>query len=63
MEIKNGGAISIMKGDKVKEIRAAGTGDCNIELWINESLSYLTLIEAVKLRNELNNAIRDSAGL
>ena len=63
MEIKDGGATQNIRDDKINTIIAKGTGDCSIELWINGSLSYLTIIEAIKLRDELNNAIRDSAGL
>lgn len=62
MKIKEGGQTETLQS-KIAEIRYAATGGNCIEMWIsdkegNESLSYLSIDEAVTLAKELKAAIR-----
>lgn len=65
MDIKQGGQTdSIKKDDKIKSIRVQGEPSMLIQLWVNDSsMSYLHINEAIELRDELNMAIRQAAGL
>jgi len=67
MKIKEGGAVSCLrteKGKRIEEVSVYFETGPSIQLWINqESLSYLDIKEAIWLRDELNKAIRDAAGL
>jgi len=66
MKIKQGGAVSCLKDDKGQRIEdvSVSSDDRIVQLWINqESLSYLDIKEAIELRDELNKAIREAAGL
>lgn len=66
MEIKAGGAIENLtrsKKAKIEEIKVVNE-NLAIHLWINDDvLSYLDITEAIDLRNELNRAIKKSAGV
>ena len=62
MKIKEGGQTESLQS-KIAEIHCAATGGNCIEMWIsdekgNESLSYLSIDEAVALAEELKAAIR-----
>jgi len=66
MKIKQGGAVSCLKADTGQRIEdmSVSSDDRVVQLWINqESLSYLDIKEAIELRDELNKAIREAAGL
>jgi hypothetical protein len=57
MQIERGGQIESLKNDK-KLLIIDVMFDKDIQLWLNESsLSYLSIEEAIKLRNDLNNAL------
>ena len=61
MNIEQGGTVERLKG-KVESINVSH--ESGIMLWINgDSLSYVSLTEAIALRDELNEAIRKAAGL
>ncbi len=66
MRIKAGGAIeNLTKTEKTKieEIKVCND-NLAIHLWINEdTLSYLDIVEALCLRDELNDAIKSAAGV
>ena len=62
MKIKEGGQTEKLQS-KIVEIQCSATGGKYIELWIcdekgNESLSYLSIDEAVTLAEELKAAIK-----
>ena len=62
MKIKNGGKTENLQS-KITEIECSATGGKFIEMWIcdekgNESLSYLSIDEAVTLAEDLKAAIR-----
>ena len=62
MKIKEGGRTESLQS-KIAEIQCAATGGKFIEMWIydekgNESLSYLSIDEAVTLAEELKAAIK-----
>ena len=63
--ISNGGQLeSLARTVKLEEIRFKHEGGTIINLWLNRtSLSYLTLSEAIAIRNKLNEAIRSAAGV
>ena len=67
MELSRGGKTeSLTSQPKITEIVVGceQRGSANIELWINgDSLSYLSIKEAMKLRDELNEAIKTSTGI
>jgi hypothetical protein len=57
MNIERGGQIESLKNDK-KLLSIDVMFDKDIQLWLNESsLSYLSIDEAIKLRNDLNDAL------
>lgn len=62
--IESGGQLeSIQKDKKIKSIAfgVEGNRSRTINMWVNEnSLSYLTLVEALNLRDELELAIQKS---
>ena len=60
MRIKDGGSVSKIKLPIITEIKITAINGYLFELWINESLSYMTLEEALKLRDELQNQIHKS---
>lgn len=60
--IKDGGQLLALK-DKLKTINVC-CDKGSIQLWLiddkfSESLTFLTIEEALKIRNELNKAIKD----
>lgn len=62
MKIKEGGKTENLQS-KIAEISCAATGGKYIEMWIydnkgNESLTYLSIDEAVTLAEELKATIR-----
>jgi hypothetical protein len=65
-EIKSGGQLGSLKNEpKVTSINVyCEDNSSSISLNINNSsLSYLTIEEAVLLRNELNNALKIAIGV
>jgi len=57
MNIERGGQLESLKNDK-KLLSIDVMFDKDIQLWLNESsLSYLSIDEAIKLRNDLNNVL------
>lgn len=60
MKIKDGGSTQNIIGNKIEEIRPVCENKRNVALWINDSLSYLTIEEALDLRDELNKAIKEA---
>lgn len=63
--ISNGGQLESLKTyDKVRDIVFVCEEAPTIHMWINDSsLSYLTVEEAVCLRNKLNEAIKVAVGV
>jgi len=63
-EIKSGGQLGSLKNDpKVKSIRVSAE-EGSILLFINDSsLSYLTIEEAIALRNEINETLKNVIGV
>lgn len=63
-EIKSGGQLGSLKNDpKVKSIRV-NAEENSILLFINDSsLSYLTIDEAIALRNEINETLKKVIGV
>lgn len=64
-EIKSGGQLGSLKHDpKVVSINVYCENERTIALNINKSsLSYLTIEEAIALRNEINNALKELIGI
>jgi hypothetical protein len=66
MKIKDGAATSNIRGKKIEEIKFLYEGD-KIQLWVNDSLTYLTIQEAFELKEnlkqELINASKNSIRL
>lgn len=62
MTIKNGGQVDSLKGKVEKiSVRKSDSTAYVFDLWINDSsLSYLTLEETLKLRDEINREIKQS---
>ena len=51
-----------MGKDRIEEVRVS-CDEGSIQLWLNDrSLSYLTINEALELRDELNQAIKKATG-
>lgn len=63
-KINDGGQLeSISRDLQLRSVNIKCEGSC-IQLWLNEnSLSYLTIEEAIGLRNELNDALRELIGV
>ena len=63
-KIKDGGQIGTLKNEpKVTEIKVGCDGQ-DISLYINDSsLTYLSIEEAMALRNELNDALKKAVGV
>ena len=64
MKLQNGGKTSNLSNKAtVEEIKVYSENPLRVSLWINgESLSYLSVEEAVALRNEINEAIKTATG-
>ncbi len=61
MKIKDGGAIQNMTGNKIEIISIVAMSDIKsrtFELWINDSLSFITLDELLNLRDEINDELK-----
>lgn len=69
MKIKEGGSLeNFTKTNKMRIEKIVVVNNINneeaIHLWINDDvLSFLDIVEAIKLRNELNTAIKRAAGI
>ena len=66
MKVKDGGAITNLIKDNKSKIETISVNNDNmvIHLWINNDvLSYLNISEAIELRDELNRAIKQAAGV
>lgn len=65
MKVKQGGAISnlaLSDSKNLDDVRVVF--DIGIQLWLNDSiLSYIDIGEAIELRDELNEAIKEAAGI
>jgi len=59
MKIKDGGSTQNIKGKKIEEIKINWTQSENyiFEVWVNDSLSYLTINELLALKTEIQNAL------
>ena len=63
MYIQDGGKTKNI-GDKIERISVYHDNGRKIQLWINtNSLSYLTIDEALELRDELNKSIKKVCNL
>jgi len=70
MILKEGGVLANLiraaendEKQRLESIRVS-PGDGHLELWLNDDmLSYLTLLEAIELRDELNQGIKKVAGI
>lgn len=63
-ELKNGGQLGSLKQEKIITSIRVGVEDKNIHLWINESsLSYLSIQEAIELRDEINKSLKKAIGV
>jgi len=60
MKIKDGGSTQNITGIKVEEIKIVASNNYTFNLWINDSLSYLTLEEALQLKDEIVSEIKKS---
>jgi len=60
MKIKEGGSTQNIRGKKIEEIKVNWTQSENyiFELWVNDSLSYLTVSELLTLKTEIQNALQ-----
>jgi len=62
MYLVSGGQTEDMGKDRIEEVRVS-CDEGSIQLWLNDrSLSYLTINEALELRDELNQAIKKATG-
>ncbi len=65
MKITDGGATSNVRRETIEEIRVTlneGSSP-SLYLWINDSLSYMSIAEAVALRDEINAALKETLKL
>lgn len=60
MKIKDGGVTENTIGKKIEEIKFYQRDSYKFELWINNSVSYLDINEALQLRDEISKAIRQA---
>jgi hypothetical protein len=60
MEIKDGGAVENIRDKKIHTIKIIAIDNHSFELWVNDSLSYLTINEALQLKDELQTALINS---
>ncbi len=58
MIIKDGGQLEHFSVKKLNKVRISKGSRRSIELWLNEdSVSYLTVEEALDLKDEINSAL------
>ncbi len=59
MKIKDGGSTENIRGKKIEEIKIswAESENYTFEMWINDSLSYLTMTELLTLKKEVQDAL------
>ena len=59
MKIKEGGSTQNISSKKITEIKINWTQSENyiFEVWVNDSLSYLTINELLELKTEIQNAL------
>lgn len=59
MKIKDGGSTQNIRGKKIEEIKINWIESKNyiFEMWINDSLSYLTITELLNLKKEIQDAL------
>jgi hypothetical protein len=59
MKIKNGGSTQNISGKKVEEIKVVWTQSENyiFEMWVNDSISYLTINELLELKSEIQKVL------
>jgi len=62
VEIEQGGQVCALKSlDKIRTIGINSTDNYMFELWINQdSLSYLSVNEMLKLKDEVSKALNDA---
>jgi len=62
MKIQNGGSTQNIRGGKIEEIKIywAENKHYIFEMWINDSLSYLTITELLDLKKEIQNALNEA---
>lgn len=59
MKIKEGGSTQNIRGKKIEEIKINWTQSESyiFEMWVNDSLSYLTINELLELKTEIQKAL------
>jgi hypothetical protein len=57
MKIGEGGSTQNIRGEKITDINIKHTHNGNFELWINDSLSYLTLAEVMELKRIIKDEL------
>lgn len=60
MKILDGGAVENVRRNKIEEIRIQSIDGHKFELWINDSLSYLNIHEALQLKDEILEELEKS---
>jgi hypothetical protein len=60
MKIKDGGHTSNIQGTVIETITVVALEGNQFELWINDSLSYLTINEMLQLKYEIQKELEKS---
>ena len=60
MKLSEGGATENIRSDKITEIKIIALNDFRFELWINDSLSYLSINELLQLKTEIQQELEKS---
>lgn len=57
MKIESGAATKFERGEKIEEVKVMYEEGRTFQLWINNSLSYLTMSELLDLKDEIKDAL------
>lgn len=57
MKIADGGSTQNIRGEKITDIDLKHSHNYNFELWINDSLSHLTILEVLKLKEMIKDEL------
>ena len=60
MKIKDGGATENISGNKIESIHIVALEDHRFELWVNDSLSYITITEFLELKADIQRELEKS---